>query len=83
MLNTGILDPHPLHADPDPGFEIFPDPDPGLDLINQLLFFMRQSKKNNFVCRSKCRSDPGNSKNGDPYAKKRKWYLTSVNTFFL
>ena len=35
-MNTGIFDPHPLHADPDPGIEIFPDPDPGIDLINQL-----------------------------------------------
>ena len=38
-VNTGILDPHPLHADPDPWFKIFLDPDPGLDLINKLLFF--------------------------------------------
>jgi len=32
IRNTGILtsvsDPHPFHADPDPGFEKFAEPDP-------------------------------------------------------
>jgi len=51
------LDPHPFHADPAPGFqiyedanpdpecEIFADPDPGLDLFPNISVFARKSEK--------------------------------------
>jgi len=32
---TRVADPHPFHADPGPGFEIFADPDPGLDFSSR------------------------------------------------
>jgi len=28
-----ISDPHPCHADPDPGIEIMADPDPGFEIV--------------------------------------------------
>jgi len=32
VFGAKVPDPHPFHADPDPGFEINADPDPDLGL---------------------------------------------------
>ena len=50
LCSTCSLDPHPFHADPDqgseifadpdPGFEIFVDRDPGLNFFPKLLFYI-------------------------------------------
>jgi len=37
-----VSDPHPFHADPDPGFEkiAYPDSQPGLYFFQKFVFFM-------------------------------------------
>jgi len=35
---TRVSDPHPFHADPNPGFQIFADPDPGFEIFADLGF---------------------------------------------
>jgi len=80
-LTTDVSDPHPFHADPDPGFEIFADVDPDprcekfADPDPRLQFHQRMSA----LLRPKSNKrtwdpdqnvdpdpDPGTQKNADP-----------------
>jgi len=74
-----ISDPHPFHADPDPGFEKFadPDPDPGCEKIcgsgtrssflQKISVYLRKKAKKELRIRIKNADpdqDPGASKCG-------------------
>jgi len=78
---TRVSDPHPFHANPDPGFEIFADadrdpdlgcekfadPDPGLHLYQKIRVYLRQKgKKGTLDPDQNADPDPGTQENADP-----------------
>jgi len=62
-----VSNPHPFHADPDTGFEIFADPDPGLNFSQISINFTWNSvKKKTLDPDQNSDPDPGTFTNPDP-----------------